>query len=88
MILFAGKAIQRRARELTIEEEKEGFLGFITDILILPITEVGRWLSNTWKQYNAIAAFFSALIDMPFSAFVEFLERWRYFLREKKEDMQ
>lgn len=88
LILFASKAIQRRANELTVEEEREGFLGFLSDILILPITEVGRFLSNTWKQYNAIAAFFSALIDMPFSAFVEFLERWRYFIRERKEDIQ
>jgi len=88
LILFAGKAIQRRARELTIEQEREGFLEFISDILLLPIAELGRWMSNTWKQYNAIAAFFSALIDMPFSAFVEFLERWRYFIKERKEDIQ
>ena len=88
LILFAGTAIQRRSRELTIEEEYEGFLGFMSDILFLPITDAGRWLSNTWKQYNAIAAFFNAMIDMPFSAFVEFLERWRYFIKEKKEDMR
>ncbi len=87
LILFAGKAIQKRAQELTIEEESEGFLSFISDVLLLPITGMGRWLSNTWKQYNAIAAFFNALIDMPFSAFVEFIERWRGFIKEKKEEM-
>ncbi len=87
LILFAGKAIQKRAQELTIEEESEGFLSFISDVLLLPVTGMGRWISNTWKQYNAIAAFFNALIDMPFSAFVEFLERWRYFIKEKKEEM-
>jgi len=47
----------------------------------------GRWLSNKWKRYNAIAAFFNALIDMPFSIFVEFLENWRFFLKEKKEEI-
>lgn len=88
LILFAGTAIQKRARELTIEEEKEGLVEFMADILLLPITEMGRWFSNTWKQYNAIAAFFNALIDMPFSAFVEFLERWRYFIKERKEDLR
>lgn len=88
LILFAGRAIQRRARELTVEEEREGFFEFIADILLLPIAETGRWLSNTWKRYNAIAAFFSALIDMPFSAFVEFLERWRHFIKDKKEEIQ
>lgn len=88
LILFAGTAVQKRSQELTLEEESEGFLGFISDILFLPVTDTGRWLSNTWKQYNAIAAFFNALIDMPFSAFVEFLERWRYFLKEKKEEIR
>lgn len=88
LILFAGTTIQKRSQELTVEEEGEGFLGFISDVLFLPIADTGKWLSNTWKQYNAIAAFFSALIDMPFSAFVEFLERWRYFLKEKKEEIR
>lgn len=88
LILFAGTAVQKRSQELTIEEESGGFLGFLSDILFLPMTSVGRWLSNTWKQYNAIAAFFNALIDMPFSAFIEFLEGWRYFIRDKKEDIR
>jgi len=88
LILFAGTAVQKRSQELTMEEEGEGFLEFISDILFLPIADTGKWFSNTWKQYNAIAAFFSALIDMPFSAFVEFLERWRLFLKEKKEEIR
>jgi len=87
LILFAARAIQRRAKELTVEPEKEGFGDLILDILVMPITELGRWLSNTWKQYNAVAALFSALIDMPFSAFVEFLERWRFFIQERKEEI-
>ncbi len=88
LILFAGTAIQKIANELTMEETKEGILEFIADVLFLPITEIGRWMSETWKQYNAIAALFSALIDMPFSTFVEFLERWRYFIKERKEDLR
>ena len=88
LILFAGTVVRERSHELTIEEEGEGILGFISDILFLPVTGAGRWLSNTWKQYNAITAFFNALIDMPFSTFIEFLEGWRYFIKEKKEEMR
>ena len=88
MILFAGTAVQKRSQELTIEEDSGGFLAFVSDILFLPITGVGRWMSNKWKRYNAITAFFNALIDMPFSMFVEFLERWRYFIKEKKEELR
>jgi len=88
LILFAGMAIRKRAQELTIENDREGFLSFLSDVLFLPVAGVGRWLSNKWKKYNAIAAFFNALIDMPFSVFVEFLERWRYFIKERKEEIR
>lgn len=88
LILFAGMAIRKRAQELTIEDDREGFFSFLSDILFLPVAGVGRWLSNKWKKYNAIAAFFNALIDMPFSVFIEFLERWRYFIKERKEEIR
>src|SRR3989344_4005464 len=88
LILFAGTAIQKVANELTMEEIKEGVIEFISDVLFLPVTEIGRWMSETWKQYNIIASFFNAMIDMPFSAFVEFIERWRYFIKERKEDLR
>jgi hypothetical protein len=88
VILFAGTAVSKRAQELTMEEEKEGFLSFMSDVFFLPVQGLGKWISNKWKRYNAFAAFFNALIDMPFSAFVEFLERWRNFIKERKEDMR
>ncbi len=88
LVLFTGTAIRTRSRELSIEEESAGILGFISDVLLLPVTSMGRWMMNKWKQYNAIVLFFNILIDMPFSAFIEFLERWRYFIKERKEDMR
>lgn len=88
LILFAGGALRKKAQELTIENEKEGFLSFMSDVFFLPVTGMGQWLSSKWKKYNAIAAFFNALVDMPFSVLVEFLERWRYFIKERKEEMR
>ena len=88
LILFAGTAVAKRAQELTMEDEKEGFLMFLADVFFLPVQGLGRWISNKWKRYNALAALFNALIDMPFSAFVEFLEKWRYFIKDKKEEIR
>lgn len=88
LILFTGTAIAKRAEELTIEDEKEGFISFLADVFLLPMQGLGKWLSSKWKKYNAIAAFFNALIDMPFSVFVEFLEKWRYFIKDKKEEIR
>jgi hypothetical protein len=88
LILFTGTVITKRAQELTIGDEKEDFITFLADIFFLPLQGLGKWLSTKWKKYNAIAAIFNALIDMPFSAFVEFIEKWRYFIKESKEDIR
>jgi len=85
LIAFAGAKIRTRAKELQVIEEKEGILHFLIDPFAVPVIQLGKWFTLKWKKYNIIAVFFSALIDMPFSVFVEFIEQWRYFLKEKKE---
>ena len=85
LISFAGVKIRQRAKELVIEKEKESFLRTLFDLFSLPIIQVGRWLSNQWARYNAVAVLFNSLLDMPFQVFIEFLEQWRLFLKEKKE---
>ncbi len=84
---FAGVKIRERSRELEVNEEKEGVLGLITDLFSMPIIQVGKWLSGQWTKYNVILVLMTAIIDMPFQVFTEFLEQWRYFLKEKKEEI-
>jgi hypothetical protein len=88
LISFAGIKLRQRAKELTVEEEKDTFLHTILDIFSLPILRVGRWLSYQWQKHNFLSAIFNALIDMPFQTFVEFLEQFRYFIKEKKEEIK
>jgi len=83
-----GIRLMQRAKELTIEEEKEGFLGTIKDILFLPILRLGKWLSYFLQKHNFLSVFFNVLIDTPFQAFVEFVEQLRYFIKEKKEEIK
>lgn len=84
LIAFTGTRLRQRSKELHVAQEKEGFLTIVLDLFALPLVQLGKWLMAKWKKYNIIAAIFNALIDMPFSIFVEFLEQWRYFLKEKK----
>ncbi|MDP2664193.1 MAG: hypothetical protein Q8P08_02030, partial [bacterium] len=74
LIAFAGTKIRRRARELQVIKEKENFFYFLIEVFSIPITQLGKWLSTRWTRYNAIARFFSSLIDLPFQVFIEFLE--------------
>jgi len=87
LISYAGAKVRERSKELLIEEEKGGFLSFLLDSFSMPFIRVGKWLSSQWTRYNILLVLITALIEMPFQVFVEFIEQWRTFLREKKEEI-
>ena len=53
----------------------------------LPIIQTGKWLSRQVSKYNILIIIFNFLIEVPFQMFIEFLEQWRTFLREKREEV-
>lgn len=87
LIAFAGTKVRQRSRELHITVEKERLFHLILDPFAIPLIQLGKWLTAKWQKYNVIVSLFNVLIDVPFVLFVEFLEQWRYFLKEKKEDI-
>ena len=87
LIAFAGTKLRERSRELEVIEKKESGLGAVIDLFSLPMIQVGKWLSAQWVRYNIISILINFLIDLPFQSFVEFLEQWRAFLKEKKEEI-
>ncbi len=87
LIAFAGIKLREKSKELQIIEDEEKFFHFIGDLFSMPIAQIGKKMSGWWAKNNTIAVFFAALIDMPFQLFIEFLEQWRYFLKEKKEKL-
>lgn len=87
LIAFAGVKIRERAKELQVEPDKGGALTFFMDTISLPFIQMGKWLSNEFSKYNIFVVFFNSLIDMPFQLFIEFLEQWRYFIREKRDEI-
>lgn len=87
LISFAGVKIRERAKELQFLEKNETIFHIIFDFFTLPIIRTGKWLSGKLASYNVIVVLITALIDFPFHLFVEFLEQWRYFLKEKKEEI-
>jgi len=87
LISFAGTRIRLRAKELSVEEGGTGIFGFILEWFSLPFVQLGKWMSNQWARYNVVIVMMVALVDLPFQIFIEFLEQWRYFIKEKKEEI-
>lgn len=87
LISFAGVKIRQRAKELVVEKERETFFHTFLDAFYLPFIRIGKWLSLQWAKYNIVVVLFNSLLDMPFQVFIEFLEQWRSFLKEKKEEI-
>ncbi len=87
LVAFAGAKIRQRGRELYIQEEKSGILWSLFEIFFLPVTQVGKWLSSRVSKYNILIVVFNFLIEAPFQIFIELLEQWRMFLKEKEEEI-
>ena len=87
LITFTGIKIRQRARELDITKAKVRFIQFFTDPFALPIIRLGRWISARWTKYNIVSVAFNLLVETPFMVFAEFVEHWRNFIKEKREDI-
>lgn len=86
-IAFAGLVIRQRGRELIVEEEKTTFVSFVLDMSALPVVKLGNWCMEKWREYNIVSVFLMVLVDTPFAVFLEFVEGWSSFLKEKKEEI-
>jgi hypothetical protein len=86
VMIFGAMVVRQRAKELAVEE-RTTFLEFSIDFLSIPVAKIGQWLASKWKKYNVVSVFFTALIDMPFFALINFIENWSSFLKERKSEI-
>ncbi len=87
LIGFAGAKLRQRSKELNTEKEKESGLVFLIDFFCLPFVRTGRFLSRGLSKVNLILLLLTFVWEVPFQVFVEFLENWSSFLKEKKEEI-
>jgi len=57
----------------------------LLDFFTLPILRVGQRLSQAVSQLNIFIFLFDFLFEAPFKLFLNVLEDWLGFMREKKE---
>lgn len=87
IISFFGIKLRQRAREIAIIDQKENLWSLMIDFFSIPILSVGRWFSVRFARINVFVFILDVLIEAPFKAFIEALEEWLAYLREKKEEI-
>lgn len=81
--IFAALAVRNRARELVVSEGAS--LGeFILDTLSVPVAKVGSFLAAKWREYNVFTIFFNLFLELPVISFIDFVEAWSNFIKEKR----
>ncbi|MBI2644051.1 MAG: hypothetical protein HYW95_00905 [Candidatus Wildermuthbacteria bacterium] len=87
LVAFAGMKIRQRSKELIVREERPSILWTTFELFFLPIIDAGKWLSSKLVRYNILVVIFNFLIEAPFQVFIDLLEQWRLFIKEKEEEI-
>jgi hypothetical protein len=87
LTVFAAVGIGNKAKELTVEDNS-GVRAFIFDVISVPVAKVGAYLANKWKEYNVIAVFFNFVFETPFVLFLDFIQEWSKYIRERKSEFR
>ena len=88
VVSYFGIRIRQNARELLVEQKKEGLLSFARDILSIPILRAGQWLSVKMSNINVFVYVLDFIIEAPFKTFVDIFEEWIYYIKEEKDKIE
>lgn len=87
IVSFFGIRIRQQTRDLIVISERESLLTTTVDFFIVPILQVGRWISLKAPKINVLIFVLDFIIEAPLKTLIEVVEDWFSFLREKKEEV-
>lgn len=85
VVSFFGYRLRLGAREIVVVKPVERLSSSVIDFFALPILRAGQWLSQTVSRLNVFVFLFDFLVEAPFKLFLNVLEDWLGFMKEKKE---
>lgn len=88
VVSFFGFRLRTSAREYVVIPPVVKFSTAIADFFSIPILRAGQWLSEKVQRVNVFIFLFDFIIETPFKMFLEILEEWLAFMKEKKEELQ
>lgn len=87
IVSFFGFRLRNLAKQLSVMPRKDNLFSFLIDFISLPIIRVGRFFSTNFAKINIFLFILDFLIETPFKALVEFLEKTVSFINEKREEI-
>lgn len=87
LVLLFGFRVRYTATELNVRGEKESFLSNLAVNVILPLINLGAWLSQGLQKFNFLLIFMDFLIEAPLKNIIRVFEEWTSFIKEKREEV-
>lgn len=87
IVSFFGIRVRLLSKELLVVDQRENLFTVLFDFFTVPILQVGRWISLRAPKINVLIFFLDVIIEAPFKAFLEAMEGFFGFLREKREEI-
>lgn len=88
MVAYFGFCLRAIVREYVVLDYEENFLGFLFDLISLPILTAGKLLAYSANQMNIFRWGLDHIVEVPYKIFVNFMEHWILFVRERKSDLE
>lgn len=87
LVSFFGFLLRRDAQELDMDPDSETAASPFLDFLAVPIIKVGQKLSEEVARINITVYILDFLIEAPLKGFLEIVDQWAVFAKEKKEEI-
>ena len=88
IVSFFAFRLRISAQEFIAVERPDRLTNLVVDFFSIPILRAGRWLSQTISRLNIFIFFFDFIVEAPFKIFLNVLEEWSAFMKEKKDQIQ
>ena len=87
LVTYFGLRIRFTAKNWAVTSDRERTIYFLGNILIMPIVEVGRWLSHKFDSVNVLVFIMDFIIETPFKVLLNVFDSFLSFLKDKREEM-
>lgn len=87
IVSYFGIKMRMKVREMQVIDRKDNFLFMLLNLFALPFMKVGQFVSEKFSKINIFAFIMDFIIEAPLKIFLEVIEDWFGFLREKREEI-